>query len=196
MLLRIVAEEDAIITPEDIHYYDQRPMGVAQMKGHGVDLAISQKESADCTTIVSGEVYYVDNAPKIFIRPKPYNEHVTFHDFLVKVRNIPAELGGANLFFVEDVAYQKAAIQEMERALLPVVPMRPTTDKRSRLQTVAPLIKNGTVLFPRTGCEELLGQIFNLGVESHDDLCDGLTTLLQGLVNQGLELPKIQWIEA
>jgi len=37
--------------------------------------------------------------------------------------------------------------------------------------------------------------IFNLGVESHDDLCDGLTTLLQGLVEQGLELPKIHWIE-
>jgi hypothetical protein len=60
---------------------------------------------------------------------------------------------------------------------------------------VAPHIKNGTVLFPRTDCEHLLGQIFNLGVESRDDLCDGLTTLLQGLVQQGLELPKIQWIE-
>jgi hypothetical protein len=33
------------------------------------------------------------------------------------------------------------------------------------------------------------------GVESHDDLCDGLTTLLNGLVEQGLELPKIHWIE-
>jgi hypothetical protein len=68
------------------------------------------------------------------------------------------------------VAYQKAAIQEMERALLHVVPIKPTTDKGSQLQVEAPYIKNGIVLFPRTGCEELLGQIFNLGVESHDDL--------------------------
>jgi predicted phage terminase large subunit-like protein len=111
------------------------------------------------------------------------------------VRSIPGELKGANIFFVEDVGYQKAAIQEMERMMLPVVPVKPTTDKRSRLQVVAPYIKNGTVLFPRTGCEQLLGQIFNLGVESHDDLCDGLTTLLNGLVEQGLELPKIHWIE-
>jgi predicted phage terminase large subunit-like protein len=81
------------------------------------------------------------------------------------------------------------------RMMLPVVPVKPTTDKRSRLQVVAPYIKDGTVLFPRTGCEQLLGQIFNLGVESHDDLCDGLTTLLNGLVEQGLELPKIHWIE-
>jgi phage terminase large subunit-like protein len=195
MLLKIVSDDEAVIKPEDIHYYDERPTGIAQLKGHGIDLAISQKESADYTTIVSGEVFYEDNAPKIFIRPNPYNEHATFHNFLLKVRNIPGELGGANLFFVEDVAYQKAAIQEMERALLPVVPMRPTSDKRSRLQTVAPLIKNGTVLFPRAGCEELLGQVFNLGIDSHDDLCDGLTTLLQGFMNQGLELPKIHWIE-
>jgi len=73
--------------------------------------------------------------------------------------------------------------------------MHPTTDKRSRLQVVAPYIKNGTVLFPRTGCEQLLGQIFNLGVDSHDDLCDSMVWLLQGLANQGLELPKIHWIE-
>jgi phage terminase large subunit-like protein len=88
------------------------------------------------------------------------------------------------------------SLQEMERSLLPVVPMKPIRNKRSRLQVVAPYIKNGTVLFPRSGCEQLLGQMFNLGVESHDDLVDGCTNLLQGPADQGLELPKIQWIEA
>jgi phage terminase large subunit-like protein len=83
----------------------------------------------------------------------------------------------------------------MEPMMLHVVPIRHTPDKRSRLKAVAPYIKNATVLFPRSGCERLLGQIFNLGVESHDDLCDGLTALLQGLVSQGLELPEIHWIE-
>lgn len=196
MLLKIVADEDQIITPEDIHYYDDVPTGIAAMKGHGIDLAISQKENADYTAIVSGEVHYESDTPKIFIRPNPYNEHVTFHDFIKRVREIPGELKGANLFFVEDVAYQKAAIQEMERLMLPVVAMKPQGDKRARLQVVAPYIKNGTVLFPRGGCEQLLGQIFNLGVESHDDLNDAMVYLLQGLAAQGLELPKIHWIEA
>jgi hypothetical protein len=59
------------------------------------------------------------------------------------------------------------------------------------VQVCAPHVKNGTVLFPRTGCEQLLAQIFNVGVESHDDLMDGLTTLIPGLVEQGLELPEI-----
>lgn len=80
--------------------------------------------------------------------------------------------------------------------MLPVVPMKPQGDKRARLQVVAPYIKNGTVLFPRSGCEELLGQMFNLGVESHDDLNDACVYLIQGLANQGLDLPKIQWIDA
>jgi len=62
------------------------------------------------------------------------------------------------------IGYQKAA-EEIERAMLPVIPMKPATDKRSRLQVVAPYIKNGTVLFPRAGCEQLLGQVFNLGVD-------------------------------
>lgn len=46
------------------------------------------------------------------------------------------------MFFVEDMQYQKAAIQEMERAMLPVVPMKPVHDKRSRLQVVAPSTNN------------------------------------------------------
>ena len=54
--------------------------------------------------------------------------------------------------------------------------------KRARLQIVATYIKNGTVLFPRTGCEEMLGEIFNLGIESHDDLCDALVYMVLGLV--------------
>jgi hypothetical protein len=35
-----------------------------------------------------------------FIRSNPYNEHVTFHNFMQKVRKILGELGGANIFFV------------------------------------------------------------------------------------------------
>jgi predicted phage terminase large subunit-like protein len=195
--LKVVAEEKAIIKPEDITYYDELPKNnIPSIKGHGNDLAISQKENADYTTDVEGDVYYVDDSPKIFIMPDPLNAHLTFHEFMQYIREVPSKRKGANLFFVEDVAYQKAAIQEMERAMLPVVSMKPHGDKRARLQVVAPYIKNGTVLFPRTGCEQLLGQIFNLGVEAHDDLLDGLTILIQGLVDQGLELPKIHWIDA
>jgi phage terminase large subunit-like protein len=97
---------------------------------------------------------------------------------------------------IRSLIVQKAAIEEVESAMLPVVPMKPQGDKRARLQVVAPYIRNGTVLFRRTECEELLGQMFNLGIESHDDLNNARVYLIQGLANQGLELPKIQRIEA
>ena len=61
---------------------------------------------------MSGEEFYGDDAAEIFIRPNPFNPHVVFHDFLQHVRNIPGELKGTSVFFVEDAGYQKAAIQE------------------------------------------------------------------------------------
>jgi hypothetical protein len=48
----------------------------------------------------------------------------------------------------------------------------PTSEAGCRF--CAPYIKNGTVLFPQTGCEQPLAQVFNFGVESHDGLMDGL----------------------
>jgi hypothetical protein len=146
---------------------------------------------------VPGEVYYVDERPVVFIKPWIFNEHVSFNEFLNHVKGAgKADPGGAHIFYVEGVGYQKAAIQdEMERNMLAVVAMRPVTDKRSRPQVVAPYIKSGAVRFLRIGAAQLLQQVFGLGVESHDDLCDGLTTPIQGLVDDGLDLPKVHWLD-
>jgi hypothetical protein len=56
MLLQVVPEEGQDIFPEDIHYYDDPPFDDGNHLAHGVDLAISTKENADYTAIVSGEV--------------------------------------------------------------------------------------------------------------------------------------------
>jgi hypothetical protein len=62
MLLKIVADEDQIIKPEDIHYYDEKPTGqLAAMKGHGIDLAISQG------SLVIGMQLARFNCPKAFL---------------------------------------------------------------------------------------------------------------------------------
>jgi hypothetical protein len=39
-------------------------------------------------------------------------------------------------------------------------------------RVAARYIKNGTVKFPRKGCEQLITQLVGLGIEKHDDLCD------------------------
>jgi hypothetical protein len=56
MLLQVVPEEGQEVLPADIHYYDDSPFDDGNHLAHGVDLAISTKESADYTAIVSGEV--------------------------------------------------------------------------------------------------------------------------------------------
>jgi len=145
MLLKIVSDDEAIIKPRTFTT-TTIPEGHRGDQGSRDRLAISQRKAritrrscpAKCSTSktrrrsISGPS--VQRARHVLQFPPEGEEHFR-------------RLGGANLFFVEDVAYQKAAIQEMERALLPVVPMKPQGDKRARLQVVAPYIKNGTVLF-------------------------------------------------
>jgi len=175
-------------------YYDELPVINRGIRGHGVDLAISTKETADYTARVDGDAFTMeDGKTKIFILPDPLNEHLDFHNTLNNFKVIPM-LGGSHIFFVEDVGYQKAAIQEMERAMLAVSPIKPLSDKRSRLRVAATYIKNGTVVFPRKGCEHLLNQLLNFGAEQHDDLVDALVYLILGLVEYGLELPTIGWL--
>lgn len=68
-------------------------------------------------------------------------------------------------FFVEAVAYQQAAIEEMERRAFSVQPMHPIKDKRARLRVAARYSKLGVVKLPRTGCEQLLTQLLGFGAE-------------------------------
>lgn len=189
MRLKIVAEEGQEVGQEDIHYYDEMPDPErGGLKGHGVDLAISTEESADYTTDVEGHVHYENEKPKIYIQPNPLCAHLDFYHTIEYFKGKPR---GSHLFFVEDVAYQKAAIQEMERNQMAVISIRPIADKRARLRVAARYIKNGTVLFPKHGCEKLIQQLLNFGNESHDDLVDGLVNLVLGAVAEGLDIRRV-----
>lgn len=203
-LLKIVAEEGQIITPEDIHYYEpgQPNYPAAGLTGHGVDLASSRETLADFTAVVSGAVIYVNGdditqsgkMPKIFVMPDPFHKKVQLYQLIDHMKEVFAR-SRSSLFYVEANGPQGMAADEMERNLLPITRMKPHTDKWARLQVVAPYIKNGTVLFPRTGCEDLLQELFGLGTEAHDDLLDALVYLIMGLVEAGLELPTVWAIE-
>jgi len=63
MLLQVVPEEGQDVLLEDIHYYDEPPFDDGNHLAHGVDLAISTKESADYTAIVTGEIAWPDVGP-------------------------------------------------------------------------------------------------------------------------------------
>ncbi len=190
-LLKVVPEEGADVHEDWIKYYDKVPPEMENgLSGTGIDLAISKKETADYTSMVSGVSFVRDGMPKIYIKPNPINARLSFHETIetTKAMSVTNPFG---IFFVEDVQYQRAAIEEMERALLPVVAMRAGSDKRARLRAIAIYIQNGTIVFPRKGCEDLIIQLLGFGVEEHDDLVDAFVYLVLGLVQQGMQNPEV-----
>ena len=190
-LLKVVPEEGADVHEDWIQYYDVLPPEIENgLHGTGVDLAISKKETADYTSMVSGTSFVKDGIPKIYIKPNPINARLSFHE-TIETTKAMAVANPFSIFFVEDVQYQRAAIEEMERAMLPVTAMRAGGDKRARLRAIAIYIQNGTIVFPRKGCEDLLIQLLGFGVEEHDDLVDAFVYLILGLVQQGMQNPEV-----
>jgi predicted phage terminase large subunit-like protein len=185
MLLQVVPEEGQDVHPEDIHYYDQPPFDDGNHLAHGVDLAISTKESADCTAIVSGEVTWPNGNIEIYVQPNPIIRRMTFSQTMDALDDVRKSSSMSSEWFVEAVAYQQAAIEEMERRAFSVQAMHPIKDKRARLRVAARYIKIGTVKFPRHGCEQLITQLLGFGIEKHDDAVDALLYLILGLVGEG-----------
>lgn len=192
-LLKIIAEEGQEVKEDWIKYYDKEYESEVMHQASGVDLAISKKQTADLTAIVSGKLYEIGGQPKIQIMPFPTNARLSQHETVEAARAKSMALGNGTLtdLFVEDVGYQKAAVEAMERVGLPAIGVHVSTDKRARLRTVATYIQNGTVEFSITGCEDLILQLTGFGVEAHDDLCDSFVLLVMGLMNDYAGKPKM-----
>lgn len=178
-MLKIIADTDQVIHPEWIQYYDELPTNSYHYEGTitGVDLAISEAERADCTAMVTAHIFGDHETLKVYILPNPYNERVDFPTIVDKIEEMSQATyyGTHNVrVYVEDVAFQKSAIQMVhKKGNWKVEGFKVGgKDKRYRLNSVASLIKSGKVLFPRHGCEDLINQIVYFGVEKHDDLMD------------------------
>lgn len=190
-LLKIISEEDQVIKETDIQRYPNEILTKRDDKGNlcfkildagvGTDLAISERQTADFTAMISG-LRVEWNGKHILIKPRPVNERMNFDKTLKRAVEVADTMPMGTKFFVEDVGYQKAALQQLSKRLS-VYPMRPITDKKARLQSVAPFIKDGTVLFPEQGCEDLIAQLIGFGVEEHDDMVDALVYLILGIIN-------------
>ena len=182
-LLRIIPSDDQVIYPEWIQYYDELPgeKHVAYRGIYaGVDLAISTKDSADYTTIVSAHIYGRREKTRIFILPNPIMEKLNFPAQVELIKNFKNTQmkKSRDKIFVESVAYQEALPQVLETQGIEAEAIKPKGDKRTRLSLTSAQIKSGMIKFPRVGCEKLLEQIIGFGVEKHDDLADAFSLLI------------------
>ncbi len=188
-LLRIIPSDDQVIYPEWIQYYDELP-GTRHMGYRGtyagVDLAISAKDSADFTTIVSAHVYSRREKMRIYVLPNPIQQKLNFPaqvDLMknFKSTNMPRS---SDTLFVESVAYQEALPQMLELHGITAEAIKPKGDKRTRLSLTSTAIKSGIIKFPKQGCEDLIEQLVGFGVEKHDDLADAFSLLINATLDK------------
>jgi predicted phage terminase large subunit-like protein len=188
-LLRIIPSDDKVIYSEWFNYYDELPG--AKHKAYrgtyaGVDLAISSKDSADFTTIVSAHIYGRREKLRIYILPNPIRLKLNFpaqvelmKDF--KTTQMPRD---SDKLFVESVAYQEALPQMLELHGIQAESIKPKGDKRTRLSLTSTSIKSGVIKFPRHGCENLIQELVGFGVEKHDDLADAFSLLINSTLDK------------
>jgi len=181
-LLKIIPDEGQII--RRIEHYVELPK--LKAIGIGTDFAISKKETADYSAIdvigegIDGNYYNLNSTAGRWdfnqTLERVYHVYKSFRD---AHQDIPISLG------MEDVMYQRAAIEEFTRRYK-VAPqsIKRTIDKRARLQTIEPYFASGQVRFREEGDEDLENEIINFGVEEHDDRMDAFEIALHMLLNQ------------
>lgn len=202
-LLRIIADADRVMQREWIHYYDTLPPTIGRNTGFnyaaiGVDLAISDKASADYTAMVGALVFDHEDKQKIYIMPHPVNARMDFPTTIETVKSMVGSLADGHdaTAYIESVGYQESLIQWLKQEDVDVEGVKiGGADKRSRLALTTHLIRSGSILFPRTGCEQLIEQMVGLGIEKHDDLADAFSILINQIMKENKPVPRILFLE-
>lgn len=189
-LLKIISDDDRLVNRDWLKYYDVLPLtscGNYHYTATGIDLAISEKDSADCTAMVSAMVFGENENLKVYILPYPVNSRMSFPKTVETATNLSKNLGSGQYteLFIEDVGYQRSLIQHLNTLNVPTKGVKVSgQDKRSRLALITHLVQQGKVLFPKTGVDELINQLTGFGIEKHDDLADAFSLLLTKIMEK------------
>ena len=191
-LLNIIADEDQVIDERWIQYYDDLPKEPDTYRGlyMGVDLAISQKETADYTAIVSGLLHGYGKDFCLYILPNIIRRRMKFPEQIQQIKDVynANKKVKANVqLLVEANGYQQALIHQLHTVHIKAEEVRTVSDKRSRLVTLSDLIKRGKIKFPRKGAEMLIREIVDFGIEPHDDLADAFTFIAHKILDKDFQ---------
>lgn len=145
----------------------QPPAGMRLYQG--VDLAISMKETADYTAIVTigiddhGRVWIVDAERR----------RVGFHDGLEFIKQKAARWNPDQIG-VEVVQFQAAVVETLLRSTtLPVRKIRPDKDKLTRAQSLITRYENGLVYHSDQLPQDFTNELLSFGPDcEHDDFVD------------------------
>lgn len=146
----------------------------------GVDLAISQKDTADYTVILtlgkdksSGNIYIID----------VYRDRINFNQSIEKVK-LFAEKYKPRVIGIEQVSYQAAIVQELLRTTtLNIKGVKPDKDKITRFQPIQARFEQGLVYINETIHNDFRRELLSFPLGNHDDQVDALS-LAYSLLNK------------
>jgi predicted phage terminase large subunit-like protein len=201
-LLHIISDKERVVHPEWIHFYDYKEDlpddKYFNATYAGVDLAISEKDSAHRTAIVAMRIYRIKDKNYAYVMPFPFNDSVGFPEQVTQIKLLASntEVYSYPTIFVEKVSYQESIIQHCQSLGIEVKGVTPHGDKRERLALTTAAIKEGLILFPRKGAEELISQLTGFGVEKYDDLADAFSLVANQFIAYANEpVPGVMWLE-
>lgn len=161
--------ENNIIRAAWIKYYETAPDNIKDII-ISVDPAIGLKSENDFTAI---GVWCRDDDNNIYLLDQ-VNKRITFNETIITIQRL---INGfrPDRVVVEDVAYQKALIQELIRKCgdTVITGVKPPADKRARLINVSNYFENGLVHF-RPQSTDMVDQLLYFPAQ-HDDLVDMLS---------------------
>lgn len=182
-MLSPLDDSNAIFKKEHIQYYDNLPPIVS--RHILIDLAISQKETADYTVIMC---VGVTADKKIYVIEYDRGRYLPndIIDNLFDMYERHKVHGNVKTVGIETVAYQKAMVyfirDEMRRrgVYMPLKELKADADKNRRIGALQPLFENGDV-YMRITHKELEQELLEFPFSEHDDTCDCLAYILQVL---------------
>lgn len=186
-MLQIIPDGSRLIWPEWIEYYDQLPpldyKNGFQCGIVAVDFATggSSDPRRDYSAIVSGYIFGQGKDRRFYILPNPINTKDPLEDVLNQIEAKANTIvpGSKSHIVAEKNGFQTILTPMLRKRDLSVKSVTHKINKWQRLSLISPLIQNGKVFFPRTGCQTLLDQLLNFGSTQHDDLADAFTMLLE-----------------
>jgi len=166
--------EGKIFKYEHIKHYEIIPPDLRIFMG--VDLAISQKESADFVAIATigknefGQMFLIDM----------FHERLSFLQTFSKIRQKSDQYHPLRVF-IESNAYQDSQAQIL--AALTDVPVKPFwthKDKVVRAWRLSAKFENGLMYFPKYGVAEFTDNLIAFPDAEHDDEFDALDFAVMG----------------
>lgn len=198
-----------ILRPEWITYYNNAkpPTGNYVVKlAIGVDPAFTTKSHSDYSAIVSVVVLKVNGSMKFYVYPSLIHRKMEFPELVQSIKGEYERLTNrvANPYFpvelfIEDFGSQVSIPQTLNADYsIPAQGFKPKGDKRSRAAELGRLVEKGIIVFPKTGCERLIQEMLDFGMELHEDLVDALGTVVFPILEkakQSFHFPSFDYLE-